>query len=93
LKLSTSTLPTAGYDPETAGLVFSLENGKRSAPVKGQNGVFVIELQNKTIAPAMQDYSTFKDQLQQSANARAGYSIGEAIKEKADIKDTRYKFY
>jgi peptidyl-prolyl cis-trans isomerase D len=93
LKLSNASLPTAGYDPETAGLAFSLENGKRSAPVKGQNGVFVLELQNKTIAPAMEDYTTFKDQLLQTAAAKSGYSIGEAIKEKADIKDTRYKFY
>jgi peptidyl-prolyl cis-trans isomerase D len=93
LKLSTGSLPIAGYDPETAGLAFSLENGKRSTPIKGQNGVFIIELQNKTIAPAMEDYTTFKDQLLQSATGRTGYSIGEAIKEDADINDTRYKFF
>jgi len=93
LKLSSGSLPTAGYDPETVGVAFSLENGKRSQPVKGQNGVFIIELQNKTIAPESGDLTTLKQQLQQTVSGRTSYTIAEAIKEDANIKDKRYKFY
>jgi peptidyl-prolyl cis-trans isomerase D len=75
------------------GEAFSLESGKRSAPFKGENGVLIIEVQNKTIAPAMGDFTMFKNQLLQSQNNRAGYNVAEAIKKAADIQDMRYRFY
>lgn len=93
LKLNTSTLPTAGFDPIAVGTAFSLENGKTSAPFAGENGVLVMELQNKTIAPAVGDYSIFKNQLKQAADTRSAYIIMEAIKDGSNIKDARYKFY
>ncbi|MBA4144622.1 MAG: hypothetical protein DI538_25450 [Azospira oryzae] len=93
LKLSTSTLPTAGFDPVAIGTAFSLENGKTSAPFAGENGVLVMELQNKTIAPAVGDYSVFKNQLKQAIDTRSAYIIMEAIKDGSNIKDARYKFY
>jgi len=55
LKLSSNSMPAAGLDPTAVGRVFSLENGKRSAPFAGENGVIVLELQNKTIAPATEN--------------------------------------
>ena len=52
LKLNSNSLPTVGFDPIAVGTAFSLENGKQSKPLAGENGVVVIELANKTIAPA-----------------------------------------
>jgi len=93
LKLNSNTLPSAGLDPIAVGKVFSLENGKRAAPFAGENGVLVLELQNKTIAPEVGDYATYKSQLERNMNNRSGLNIAEAIKNGSDIKDTRYKFY
>lgn len=93
LKLGSNSLPTAGFDPQAVGLAFSLENGKRSDPAAGENGVIIIELQNKTIAPALTDYSTYKSQLEQGNVNRNTMSIAEAIKESSNIVDKRYKFY
>lgn len=93
LKLSTSTLPGAGFDPVVVGSIFSLESGKRSKPLLGENGIVVADVQNKTIAPAIGDFSIFKNQLLQSQNNRGGYYIGEALKEAAKIEDRRYKFF
>jgi peptidyl-prolyl cis-trans isomerase D len=92
LKLNTNSLPTAGFDPVAVGKAFTLENGKRTTPFAGENGVLVLELQNKTIAPAVGDYSIFKNQLKQAQDSK-NYNIMEAVKEGSDIKDTRYKFY
>lgn len=92
LKLGSNSLPIAGFDPLGVGTAFSLENGKRSAPVAGENGVLLFELQNKTIAPAG-DYSIYRSQLEQTSQNRSTYSIAEAIKENSDIEDKRYKFY
>jgi len=93
LKLNASNLPTAGFDPTAVGKAFSLESGKRSAPFAGENGVLVMELTNKTIAPAVGDYSIFKNQLKQAVDTRSAYIIMEAIKDGSNIKDARYKFY
>jgi len=93
VKLNSNTLPSVGLDPIAVGKVFSLENGKRSAPFAGENGVLVVELQNKTIAPAVGNYSMFKNQLLQGLNGKAGYGISEALKQGADIQDKRYKFF
>ena len=93
LKLSTNSLPTVGFDPQAVGLAFSLENGKRSGPVAGENGVVIVELANKTIAPAVADYSTYKSQIEQLNINRNSSGISEAIKENSNIVDKRYKFY
>src|SRR5688572_17745866 len=93
LKLSSNSIPTVGFDPQAVGTAFSLESGKRSKPLAGENGVVLIELINKTIAPAMTDYSTYKTQLEQNSTNSSSMGIAEAIKEHADIVDERYKFY
>jgi peptidyl-prolyl cis-trans isomerase D len=93
LKLSSNSLPTVGFDPQAVGLAFSLENGKRSAPVAGENGVIIMELQTKTTAPSLTNYGVYKSQLEQSAINRNSSGIAEAIKESSDIVDERYKFY
>ena len=93
LKLNSNTLPSVGLDPIAVGTIFSLENGKRSEPFKGENGVLVAELQNKTVAPAVGDYSIFRNQLLQGLNGKSAYAISEALKEGANIEDKRYKFF
>jgi peptidyl-prolyl cis-trans isomerase D len=92
LRLNTNSLPNIGFDPQAIGAIYSLENGKRSKPFTGETGVLIIELQNKTIAPAMADYSPYKSALQQQSQNR-NYSIAEAIKDKAGIVDNRYNFF
>jgi peptidyl-prolyl cis-trans isomerase D len=93
LKLNSNSLPSVGFDPKAVGIVFSLENGQRSKPIAGENGVVIVELQNKTIAPSMGNYETFKSQLDQRLQNSNTAGIAEAIKEDADIEDERYKFY
>jgi len=93
LKLASNTLPSAGFDPIAVGVAFSLNDGERSKPVKGENGVLIIEMQHKTVAPDIGDYTAHQAGLSQERMQRSSFNIAEAIKEKADIKDYRYKFY
>ncbi len=92
LKLNSTALPNVGFDPQAVGFAFSLEPGKRSKAFASESGVVIIELVNKTAAPATTDYSTYKTQLEQATNSR-GYSVGNAVKEASDIEDERYKFF
>ena len=93
LKLASNTLPTAGFDPEAVGVAFGLQDGKRSSPFRGENGVLLIEMQHLTIAPEIADYTAYKTSIEQEYRQRAGFNIAEAIKDKAEIEDERYKFY
>jgi peptidyl-prolyl cis-trans isomerase D len=70
-----------------------LENAKRSAPFAGENGVILLELQNKTVAPEVGDYAMYKNELLKNLNNKSGLNIAEAIKDGSKIKDKRYKFY
>ena len=93
LRLNTSTMTSIGFDPAAVGKAFSLEGGQQSKPFTGETGVIVFEMQNKTIAPSIGDYTMFKNQLEQTANRTNSFNIAEAIKEAANIDDKRYKFY
>lgn len=93
LKFSTNSLPSVGFAPLAVGQAFALESGERSEPIMEENGVLIIEMLNLTRAPEIADYSTYKNQLEQNNSGRISYVAGEAIKEKADIKDLRYRFF
>jgi peptidyl-prolyl cis-trans isomerase D len=93
VKLSSSSIPNIGFDPTAIGKPFSLEPGKRTEPFLGESGVVIIELVNKTIAPAMGDYTMFKTQVAQQLDNRNSLDIAEAIKKSSGIEDKRYKFY
>jgi peptidyl-prolyl cis-trans isomerase D len=93
LKINATSMTVVGFDPVVIGSVFSLENGKRSKAIVGENGVVVSELQNKTIAPAVGDFSMFKSQLLQALVGRGGYNVTETLKDAAKVVDKRYKFF
>jgi len=93
LKLNSNSLPSVGLDAKAVGVAFSLENGKRTKPFAGENGVMIIELENKTIAASIGDYTMFKTQLLQGLNGKSNSGITAAIKEVSKIEDKRYKFF
>lgn len=93
LKLNANSLPAIGLDPTAIGVAFSIENGKRSRPIAGENGVFIFEVKNKTTAPDLGDYSIYKNQALQNLYNRISATIADAIKNDADIDDQRYKFF
>lgn len=93
LRLASNTLPSAGFDPKAVGVAFGLEDGKRAEPFAGENGVLIIEAQNKTLAPEVADYTAYKTTVAQQNLQRTGFNIAEALKDAAEIEDQRYKFY
>ncbi|MDQ3535636.1 MAG: SurA N-terminal domain-containing protein [Bacteroidota bacterium] len=93
LKLNSNSLPNVGFAPAAIGKVFALQQGQRSVPLAEENGVVIMELQSITEAPEVADYASYKTQIQQREQSRASYEIMEAVKENAEIKDHRYRFF
>ncbi|CAG5069780.1 Chaperone SurA [Dyadobacter sp. CECT 9623] len=93
ISLATGFLTSAGFDPIALGKAFGLKAGQKSDVFTGENGVFIVELLNKTEAPKIADFTQYKTQLTQSLEGRTSYLVNEAIRDNAKIEDNRAKFF
>ncbi|MBU2915505.1 peptidylprolyl isomerase [Reichenbachiella agariperforans] len=93
LKLSSNSLKSVGLAPKAVGVAFSLEPGEVTAPFAVENGVVQLELINKHEAPEISDYEVYRNQAASKQQSRLSYNIDQAVRELADIKDERYKFF
>ncbi len=87
------TLPGGYSESEVVGRIFALENGKLSAPLKGETGVYVVSMTNLVPAPEPKDLNVDKVSLVQRAQSRVDGGLYNALKEAVGVKDERYKFY
>ncbi len=87
-------IPGAGIEPRVIAAVSIAEQGKLSAPIEGNQGVFVIMVNNRTTDETeTDDIQKTKASLQQVNMYRANYQAIEAIIKNGKVKDQRYKFY
>lgn len=93
IKLSSTTLSSAGKATEAVGTVFSLTEGQVSKSIPTENGIVVLQLESLTPAPEIGDYSMHANNLKRAREGRSSYYLGELVKEKANVKDERYKFF
>jgi peptidyl-prolyl cis-trans isomerase D len=86
------SVPSLGFEPAVIGTVATLAEGKVSAPIQGNNGVYLAKV--TTISNASNtDLKGEKSRLAQSMNYRAGGQVFESLKKEVDIVDKRSKFY
>ncbi|MFN8354090.1 MAG: SurA N-terminal domain-containing protein [Spirosomataceae bacterium] len=93
LSMNGGVLTSAGADPSALGKAFGLKPGQKSKPFVGEGGVFIMELISKTDAPAIADYTQYKNSARQAQMQRTSLYINEAIKENAKVVDNRAKFF
>lgn len=94
INIATGMLNSAGIDPIAIGKIFGLPKGKRSDVFTGENGVFIVEVKNRTQAPEIADYTQYKEQLgQRFGSYNASTLANQLIRERANIVDNRYKFF
>lgn len=94
VNLNTAFLPNIGAEPRVHGRAFTADINTMSQPVAGNSGVFVLFVMNRTqgdaaaVNAAQVKAQTFAT-LKSSVRAR----LMTAMREKADIEDTRSRFY
>ncbi len=92
INFSMFSVPALGVEPAVVGTVASLAKDQVSAPVKGNNAVYMIKV--ISIAEGTDtDVDTEQQRLAQSLSYRANYQAYEAQRKKAEIEDKRAKFY
>ncbi|MDQ3290635.1 MAG: SurA N-terminal domain-containing protein [Bacteroidota bacterium] len=82
-----------GIEPVVVGQAFGLKPGKRTAPIEGQSGVIVLEVTGTNKTPAAQDLVATRKQLEANRSARIEGGTYQYIREQANIKDERVKFF
>jgi peptidyl-prolyl cis-trans isomerase D len=80
----------AGFEPEVVGALFSaLKDGKRTLPLKGKMGVYVIRIDKTIKAPAAANYDVERDQILTAMRRQVQSQFMEALKKKAEVIDNR----
>lgn len=82
----------AGVEPALIAAASSAESGKVAGPVKGNNGVFLVSV-NNIIRNTDDNSKILKDRLLATYQMRGTYEAYEALRKSANIVDKRYKFY
>ena len=90
-----SSIPKVGFEPRVIGTAVSMEKDKVSEIIKGENGVYILQVKVITAKADIKDEEVFGDQInaQQRLTFRSSREAFEALKEKSDIKDNRHKFF
>lgn len=93
LNMKTPTIPGAGREPKVVGTAFALAKDATSGLIEGENGVYMIQLTNKTEAAALDNYITYANTLKASNAGRVNSLVFNALREAAEIEDNRADFY
>jgi len=95
VSFSSFQIPGLGFEPTVIAESVNNEKNKVIGPIKGENGVFIIEV--SIITPAMDitkvDLKPEKERLSSDLRNRAVYQVINALKESSNITDERSKFY
>ena len=87
------TLVGAGFEPYIVGSAFSLKEGETSALIKGNNGVYMLQVTTKKVADQLEDYTVYAKQLTAQGRERLGAAIVKALETSAEIEDNRALYY
>lgn len=85
-------IPSVGFEPAVIGAVCNLSEGKVSAPIEGNSGVYLAKVTSFTTS-SDNDLKGEKTRLAQNVAYRAGSQIFESLKKTVEIDDRRSKFY
>ena len=93
LSFSTRRISGLGDEPELLSAVMAAPLGEISQPVAGKNGVYVFSVISQVTSPAEFDVETEKQVWNANETYRLMYQTYEAVKDAAEIEDSRIRFY
>ena len=92
ISMSSYRLGAAGNEPAVIGAAFALEANTTSAPITGNNGVYMISVGEKTVAEGQLNAAQEISNLNMRTSYTIPYQVVSLIEEKADIIDNRARF-
>lgn len=92
VNFTTSSIPSIGFEPAVIGTVCTMAEGKVSAPVEGNNGVYLTKVTSVNTTEN-EDLKGEKTRLALSLGSRAESQVFESLKKSVEVVDKRAKFY
>jgi len=89
----TYSLQEYGPEPNVIGSLFSMEKGALSEPIKGEQGVFIVQVDGFVEPQKTEDYSMYKSQMTTTFESRILNQVFQALEKSSDIEDNRISFY
>ncbi|MEL6637967.1 MAG: peptidylprolyl isomerase [Bacteroidota bacterium] len=93
VQFSAGFQPGLGNEPKVIAQAFQQEINSVSPPVMGDNGVYVVQLMNKTEAGTPSNIAQLRQQVANPAQGQVAGQLMQAMKKEASIKDYRSNFY
>ena len=87
------TLVGAGYEPYVVGAAFGLEEGGASKLIKGNRGVYKLQVSAKKVAEDLEDYSVYAKQLSDRNLEFIAPAIIKALESSGEVVDNRSLYY
>lgn len=86
-------IPGVAQENKVVGAIFGSSLNKISKPIEGQNGVYVFVVDSFNNPPALNNALKDRQQIAQNLLQRLDTDVFNVLKEKADVKDYRAKFF
>ena len=86
-------IPGVAQESTVVGTVFGLQPKQPSKPIRGSQGVYVVQVSGFVNPEAPTDLSAQKQQLSQSLSQRVWSLAFQALQDKADLVDNRARFF
>ncbi|MEM1328843.1 MAG: peptidylprolyl isomerase [Bacteroidota bacterium] len=93
VSFSSAFLPGLGSEPKVISTAFMSEVGTVSAPIAGNNGVYVISVTNKPQNTTPANVPQLRRSIAGNVRNQASTNIVQGFRKYADIEDNRSKFY
>jgi len=86
-------IPGIAQENKVIGTIFGSPLHKTSKPIDGQNGVYVFVVDSFNNPPALNNALKDRQQIAQTALQRLDTDVFNVLKDKANVKDYRAKFF
>ncbi|MBK9402579.1 MAG: SurA N-terminal domain-containing protein [Bacteroidetes bacterium] len=93
ISFASPMLANSGMESFVVGYLMAMKPGQTSAPLKGLNGVYVVQVESFADVKEPADMKEATKQLRSQLQNRSQYESYNALREKAGIVDKRAKFY
>ena len=93
VSFGTSSIPVLGNEPEVIALAFTTGVNQTSAPIVGNDGVFVVKPTAKTEAPPATNIVSLRSSNTASSRTSAGFKLFDGLRKAAKVEDNRFTFF
>lgn len=90
---ASTSISGIGAEPKILGFAEEIEINIPSSPIKGNNGVYIIQVSGVTEVEVPENLSADKRRLASRYSMRANYEAFEALREASNVIDKRSRFY